>query len=256
MEITATGGDEVEAGGQFEVVAGEVGGVFGVVAFHADEAAVLESAQEVLHALLADVQGEGMCEDGHAAGAAQEVDGDFGGEAGAVGVGGFAVAEPVVEGVVLVLDIALVNHDLREVGAADDIFAGLGANLGFGDRETEFVEFAQDFAVAGGTAVADPFELAVEFGVGGIHPVAEHVHDAEGAVDADFDSGHGAEGPGSSGGLEPGKSGKGVVVGERKGGQPDGLGLVGQFFGGEGTVGERGMAVEVDHGKFPFGGAW
>ena len=252
VEVAAAGRDQVEAGGQFEVVAREVGGMLGVVAFHADQAALLEGAQERFHALLAEVQREGMREHRHPSRRTQQVDGHLGGQARAVGVRGLAVAEPVVEGIVLVLDIALLDHHLREVRAADDVLAGLRPDLLLGDREAEFVELAQDFAVAGGAAVADPFELAVEFGVGGVHPVAEHVHDAGGAVDADLDSRHRAERVGCGGGLEAGQPGEGIMVGQREGGQTDGVGLVGQLLGGEGAVGKGGMAVEIDHGEVSF----
>ena len=129
-----------------------------------------------------------------------------------------AVAEPFVERLVFVLGISFLKHDLREMRAADDVFACEGGDFFPGHRKAEGVEFVEDVAVAHFAAIADPFHLADQFGVVGIHPVAQHVHDAVGAVDAEFDAGDEADGMAKAGGEEAGEAGNGVVVGQGEGG--------------------------------------
>lgn len=98
VEIATAGDEEVVGIGEGEVVAGLCGGMFAVVAFDAVESGGSEGGEGLVQGGFAEVEGEGVGEDGDTAGVVDDLDGGGGVESGAFGVGGFSVTEPTVEG--------------------------------------------------------------------------------------------------------------------------------------------------------------
>ena len=222
--------------------------MLGIVALHAGEPRGRQLEKQRSQRVAGNAQGEGMRQHGHPARLADHGHGRRRGQARPVHVGRLAVAQPLVEDLVLVLGVALLDHHLAEMRPADHVLARHRLHLVPGHGEAQRVEFFEHALVAHLAAVADPLHLPDQLRIRGVHPVAEHVHDAGGAVHAQLHARHRPHRCPGRRRQEAREAGNRVVVRQRQRRQPDLRGLRRQLLGREGSVGKRRMAMQVDHG--------
>ena len=160
-------------------------------------------------------------------------------------VGDAAVGDVAIEGLLLGLDDAGLDHGLRDVRPSDQIVARDAPHLVERDVVARRLQLLDHHLAPPEPRVGEPSQLLLEGGVTGIDPVAEHVQAGAVVLGGELDAGHDLHPPSDPATLGLVEAGERVVVGDADAHDatfPREADVVGRTLG---PVAERGMRVQV-----------
>ena len=189
-----------------------------------------------------------MGEHGDAAGGRRQPGRGRGGQPLLLDVGGPALGQPAVEGLLDAAHHALAHQNGGGVGTPDARASGLGDHLVVGDGQTQLGHALGQAQVPRRAGLLEADELELEGTVSGLDEVDEHVHGPRVPLAGQLTAGHelhAGSGRAGGGGREPVQA---VVIGQGHGPAPGRGRQLADAPGRFGAVGHGGVDVQVDHG--------